>query len=319
MFATDLMGVLHGVYTRPVSIIIFSSYMPISPTPWVLLALAGVLMVMGVASMIYALSGLWGGAQARAWSRKQMIECVLSIVLLIMFSFLYAFFLFNPTGYLSGLHLVPSACSSGTSPATNLFALSSCDISTFQQSAFTYVGWDMLYAISATALTPGIRIQAEITSTVNFIWTLPSIWPFSLTTATALVTSVLIFVLMLNQIQVILISAAPLFLSLFLTLGIVARTFGITRTFGGTMIAFGLGLGFIYPLLIAVTYGFLTVQIAAYYPYSIFGILGSTLCVSSSTASCIPPALGSMITSILTLNPATIGTADTPREQHINT
>jgi len=33
--------------------------------------------------------------------------------------------------------------------------------------------------------------------------------------------------------------------------------FGITRTFGGAAIAFAIGLGFVYPMLVAITYGFI--------------------------------------------------------------
>jgi hypothetical protein len=56
----------------------------------------------------------------------------------------------------------------------------------------------------------------------------------------------------------ILISGAPLFLALLVSIGLVAWVLGFSRRFGGAMIAFGLGLGIIYPLLVSITYGFIT-------------------------------------------------------------
>ena len=41
----------------------------------------------------------------------------------------------------------------------------------------------------------------------------------------------------------------------------IARAFGFTRSFGGTMIALGLGLGFVFPLVMSITYGYLDMQI----------------------------------------------------------
>ncbi len=66
----------------------------------------------------------------------------------------------------------------------------------------------------------------------------------------------------LSQVQVLLISAAPLIFALLMALGLVARSFGITRTFGGAMIAFAMGIGFVYPLMTSISYGFLDSSIA---------------------------------------------------------
>ncbi|MCL4411596.1 hypothetical protein M1329_01515 [Candidatus Marsarchaeota archaeon] len=79
----------------------------------------------------------------------------------------------------------------------------------------------------------------------------------------SIAASALLTALVLNQVQVILLSSSLLFLSLFVTIGIVARTFGFTRTFGGAMIAIGLGVGLIYPLLVTLTYGFIDPQLAS--------------------------------------------------------
>ena len=49
--------------------------------------------------------------------------------------------------------------------------------------------------------------------------------------------------LLVSQLQLILLSSSLMLLSLFFTVGLIARVFGISRSFGGAMIAFGIGLG----------------------------------------------------------------------------
>jgi hypothetical protein len=74
-----------------------------------------------------------------------------------------------------------------------------------------------------------------------------------------------LLLLIFNQLQLIVISGAVLFLALFLSVGLVARTLGFTRTFGGAMIAFGLGIGLLFPLLVAITYGYIDVSAGVMY------------------------------------------------------
>jgi len=63
----------------------------------------------------------------------------------------------------------------------------------------------------------------------------------------------------LSQVQLLLLGGALLLFSLFLGVGLIARIFVITRSFGGAMIALGVGLGIIYPLMVCLTYGFVNV------------------------------------------------------------
>jgi hypothetical protein len=62
----------------------------------------------------------------------------------------------------------------------------------------------------------------------------------------------------LSQVQLMLISASGIIYAILMAVGLIARSFGVTRTFGGALIAFALGIGIIYPLMTAVTLGFLT-------------------------------------------------------------
>ena len=62
----------------------------------------------------------------------------------------------------------------------------------------------------------------------------------------------------LSQVQLLLLSASAIIYAILMAVGLVARSFGVTRTFGGALIAFALGIGVIYPLMTAVTLGFAT-------------------------------------------------------------
>ncbi len=91
---------------------------------------------------------------------------------------------------------------------------------------------------------------------------------------------------MLNEVQLIVLSSSVVIFAIFMALGLIARSFGVTRTFGGAMIAFALGIGFVYPLMTSLTYGFidygmqntlytgwLTAGAAALTPYVMVGTL----------------------------------------------
>ncbi len=281
-----------------------SSYMPYSPLPWIWVALLGALLTITVAAAVYALSGLWGGADARGWSRKQILEALLSVVLLIIFIFIYFSFSKSAGIYslflnaatskgFASFNLVPkaTAISPGCASATNIFLLSTCDISNFQIMAYNMMEYDAIYTTAASLLlTPGIDIRIEITHLLAFSFKSP-VASESIASTASLIMNALLFGIMVNQVQVLLVSAAPLILSLLLSLGLVSRPFGITRGFGGTMIALGLGLGFIYPLLVSITYGFIAVQIAAYYPVSLFAGLNSV----AGVGACLGKVLSLLI------------------------
>lgn len=246
--------------------------LPLSPVAWVPLASIAVLAVITIAAMVYALSGIIGSANARSWSRAQIYEAILSLVLIIIFgAFSYLFFV-NPQGAFSALKLVPSAPAIDCTKAASIFELATCDLSMFNTAAFQLAGvWFMIsYMIG---ILPGISIMITPVPTIpelGFSVTLPSVIPIvnDLLLSSAFIATLTI--MLLQQIQLIIISSSILMLSLFLTLGLIARTFGFAKTFGGAMIAFGLGLGLVYPLLVSITYGYVDVQ--AHIPC----ILGST-------------------------------------------
>ncbi len=110
----------------------------------------------------------------------------------------------------------------------------------------------------------------------------------------------------LSQVQMLLIASSALIYAILMSLGLVARSFGITRTFGGAMIAFAIGIGFIYPLMTAISYGFLdySIQIAGHQFVCTFNPIPDSLCGGQETLiGRILGAIGAFVSDIFTLNP----------------
>ena len=218
------------------------------------LAIIVVLIVITISAFIYIIASVINSSNAKNWAKIQIYEALLSIVLLLIFLGLFYLFLINPSTYYNSVGLLPKECS--TPSINTLFNLSACDIGTFSNNALGY--FDLVSVIGlASGSSPGIEFGFEPIEGFGISSSLASVMPDGLEGMLGSGMSALIFFLVLNNLQLILISGSILFLIFFITLGVFARLFGITRTFGGAMIAFGLGLGVIYPLLISITYGFI--------------------------------------------------------------
>jgi hypothetical protein len=76
-----------------------------------------------------------------------------------------------------------------------------------------------------------------------------------------------------------------------LGIGLIARIFVITRSFGGAMIALGVGLGIIYPLMVCLTYGFVNVG------------------MQQSFAGIVAPAVSTVSMVSWALDPSTVSSA----------
>ncbi|MEM0154726.1 MAG: hypothetical protein QW814_02740, partial [Methanothrix sp.] len=218
------------------------------------LAIIIVLIVITISAFIYIVAGVINSFNAKNWAKIQIYEALLSIVLLLIFLSLFYIFLINPSTYYNSVGLLPKECN--TPSINTLFNLSACDIGTFSNNALGY--FDLVSVIGlAAGSSPGLELGFEPIEGLGISTELTSIMPDGLEGMLGTGLSALIFFLVLNNLQLILISGSILFLTFFITLGVFARLFGVTRTFGGAMIAFGLGLGVIYPLLISLTYGFI--------------------------------------------------------------
>ncbi len=239
---------------------------PINVNTWVPIALIIALLVIVVAAVIYMLSGIVGNNDIRAWSQNQLYQTFITIILLLVFAaFTYLFFL-NPQGAFGAVGLVPAQCNPQNQNPTTIYTLATCDISTFTTDAFQLS--QVLYFVSYfLGASPGIAIKVEFPNQpyINTGFSLDSFVPSGVETVLGYVFDAVIFTLILNQIQVILIAAALLLMSIFIVVGLLARTFGVTRTFGGAMIALALGFGLVYPLLAILSYGFIDTNICSSY------------------------------------------------------
>jgi len=245
-----------------------------TPMTWWPIALIAVLVVILVAAIVYILAGIIASTNARAWARIQIYEAFLSIVLIMIFGFFSYLFFLSPQAAMgpNGLNLVPQSFSilgytiqSGCSSANDIFQLSVCDLSLFNGAVSTTA--EFFYYVSyITGIVPTLDISLSIPEyedALSVDFSDIEIFPGEIDNVMPVIYSAMMFALLISQLQLIILAGSLLFLSVFLTLGLVMRTFGVTRSFGGAMIAFGLGLGLVFPLLTAITYGFLDVQINA--------------------------------------------------------
>ena len=240
----------------------YSTKLPFNPMDWYGIALIATLLIISIAALVYALSGLIASQNAKGWARLQIYEAVLSVVMLLAFAALSYMFFLNPQHAYASVGLLPGACAA---PDINtIFTLSQCDIGVFTNATYGYLSTFIVSGF-IIGFSPGIGIDFHIPQypNVGVSTALDSLVPGGTAGIISIAASALLTALVLNQVQVILLSSSLLFLSLFVTIGIVARTFGFTRTFGGAMIAIGLGVGLIYPLLVTLTYGFIDPQLAS--------------------------------------------------------
>lgn len=231
--------------------------LPLNPSNWVAIAFLAILAIIVVAAMVYMLSGAAGSSAAKSWAHNQILEAIISIVLLMIFAAFAYLFLSNPQTAFGSLNLVPSGCTG----ANTLYTLSTCDIGQFSNNAYNLTQ-AFFFTSFLVGFSPGIGFKITIPGLegIDMGFTLSDIVPVAEEKLLQTGFIAMFFMLMLNQVQVILIAGGLLWLSLFVTLGLVVRCFGVTRTFGGALIALGLGLGLVYPVLVAVTYGYIDVQ-----------------------------------------------------------
>lgn len=233
--------------------------LPINPVSWIPIALLVALTVIVVASFTYMLSGIINSERARMWSRFQIYEALLSILLIGAFGSLSFLFFLNPQPVFSAINVVPPPCTS----AKQLHSLASCDLGLFNTASFAF-GRDVFYFDYMATLFLGIKTHASTRNLfgdtgVHFSVDMPPLFPKNIATLLLFSYDIILLMLVFNQLQLIILAGSVLFLGFFVTIGLIARTLGFLRTFGGAMIAFGLGIGIVYPLLISLTYGYVDV------------------------------------------------------------
>jgi hypothetical protein len=286
---------------------LFSTYFDLGS--WYAIAAALALAVIAVASLVYMLASTIGSENALRWARMQVYEALLGIVFIGIFFMLYSLLLTNPQSSLSAMNLVPPSCGTTAptiSPApSDVYGMSACDLSAFISTSTDL--FQVLYYVSwFGGVTPGFNAKFSIPPTspsggVSISTGLPSIFPSSGEQLISIGFGFLVFMMMLNGLQMILISVAPLFLAMLISIGIIAWIVGFSRRFGGTMIAFAIGFGVIYPLLVIITYGFIDTALAGSNILSLLStlpqyLLGGSVLGSYGIGTTLPAILQTFFT-----------------------
>ena len=273
--STGILILLAGACASSISSILTAPY-----TSWFPIVILAVFAVIAILSIVYAISPLIGRSNIQSWIRVKIYDEILSVFLIIIFaSFATSLCSINPVGILGSVNLLPVACNPNPTTASpdlsslvtlsggslslpmpnNLYSVSICDMYVFN-NYLTYLNFFTFYAALITEMTPTLNfnylgpplaVQPSFAVAISYLPDLSGI-----KMGRAILNAVYGF-LLVNDVQLIILSAAPLIFAIFMAIGLISRAFGIGRTFGGAMIAFAIGIGFVYPLLVSISYGFI--------------------------------------------------------------
>ncbi len=242
----------------------------ISPTvfasKWLALAFLFALSVIMVAVFVYEISNISNSTNGKMWAKTQIYEAILSIIMLLIFIGIGSLLMLNPKPAYNSIGILPFQCN--TTSINTIYNLSACDLGTFNSNVDTLIY--VIYGFTFSAgLEPGfsIRISPDALFGQEELWRvsagIPSFLPTSSLDIYSYVIVALITLLILNYVQMILLTGSLFFLAVFVSLGLVLRALGFSRSFGGSLIALGVGLGIIYPLLVSISYGFVVASQSA--------------------------------------------------------
>jgi hypothetical protein len=277
-----------------------TNFLTAGPNVWFPIILIAVLTIIAIVAVIYALSPLLGRNDIKVWARAKIYDGFITIIFAAIFvSFSTTICFVNPAGAFSALGILPNSCDpaiQGNTPSsygvtTDIYGISLCDLYQFNAGVGSFL--ESLYWISMFGglnpefsfypSLPDFPINPLTGSGVGIAFSF-QLFPIVLVHQYVIPYVQAIFAaILVSQLLQILLSSSMLLLSIFLILGLLARSFSITKSFGGAMIAFAIGLGFVYPFMAAITYGFIDTAIQN---------AQTTACSASYFSSILPPASG---------------------------
>ncbi len=239
-----------------------SAFLTTPYTGWISVVVIAALMIISGLALVYAISPIVGRSDIRTWVRLKIFDVILALIFIVIFAgFATATCTYNPVSTFKNAGLVPNFCLSAqtingvaTPAPNNIYSLALCDIFSFNTNTYYIINWAVFGGLAVLAAWPQFKLDVDIGNLAGIQAAIALPIPLSGGLGTFLGTLYLLQIF--NQVQLILLAAAPLLFALFMSIGLMARVFGITRTFGGAMIALGVGIGFVYPLLVGITYGF---------------------------------------------------------------
>ncbi|MGC8662315.1 MAG: hypothetical protein ACP5RT_00835 [Candidatus Micrarchaeia archaeon] len=259
-----------------------NSFLTAPYTAWFPVASILALVVISILSIIYILAPLFGKEDIRSNIKISIYQTLFSLVLIISFGIFSTWVCtFNMQGLLSIIGIAPNFVPTGAnvylSAVSNLYYFLNkgplANLNNLILGFFVNINSPPLISIEVTPI-PGIP-------GVGFKDTLAFSLSGPIDSLTSYLTQSLSWLFILNYLQFILISSAPILFAIFIALGLISRIFGPTRSFGGALIALGIGIGFVYPLMVSITYGFINVSYTQLYNdisgYIYQSAFGSTL------------------------------------------
>ncbi len=254
-------------------------------TFWFPIVVLAAIAVILVAIVIGMLAPLLGRNNLVPWARMKAYEEIATVIIAIIFlGFSSIICAFNPVPVLGSIGLVPQSCSgSGSVAIDNIWGLATCNMYTFNQNfvhILTVGYWlSMLdnfgpkIGIAATLGGIGADASGSFTTGTSSLFISPLL-------------QILIAEMTVSMLQVILLSSSAILFSFLIGIGLIARAFGTTRTFGNAMIALGIGIGLIYPLLVIVSYGFINTTFSNIVSAELFAfanLVGNTAATTAIT------------------------------------
>ncbi len=253
---------------------------------WFPIFMMVIAIVIAIIAIIYALSPLVGRNDMKTWCKVKLYELMMTIVIAFIFlamsTLLYTV---NPSPALKQVGILPQTCDptvGGNVPSsagnTNIYSVALCDMYQYNSRVASFSeGVFLLAMVGGLAPVVNINAVSDVGGITNIpgggatgsgVEASPGIG-FSIAFQLLPIQFVLQYIVplmsayfaavMIAIMQQIMLSAAMILFSSLMIIGLVARAFSITKTFGGAMIAFALGIGFIYPLMTIMSYGFLNV------------------------------------------------------------
>ncbi|HUB92419.1 MAG TPA: hypothetical protein VL945_00495 [Candidatus Saccharimonadales bacterium] len=224
---------------------------------WFSVSALAALAVLAVLALIYGISQFVGRSDIRSWTRVKIYDVMLS--LLLIFAFLFAASLIYGTNlnFLNTYNLVPNEC---TGAMGNIYSLSICDMYQFNVFTANLNNAQYYFVLVAVSLQPSYNIRIDIPVAGGSIGLAAPFSFYPKDTGFKYLGPAIDFIYafaLANDVQLIMLSASALIFAILMSLGLVARIFGVSRTFGGAMIAFALGLGVVFPALVCMNYGFI--------------------------------------------------------------
>ena len=292
-----------------------NSFLTAPYTAWFPITLIAATLIIVILALIYLFAPLMGREDIRRNIGIMIYQTLFSIVLIMAFG-IFATWLcsFNAESLLQNLNLILVNGIPHGVPIPyngNLYETALYDLYLFTNhgalaDANNY--WFLLYAALNIGPSLGIKINLPGIQNLGISAKVPFTASSVLGSYFGYMNQAIGWLFIINDLQFIIISAAPIIFAIFVSIGLIARIFGFSRNFGGSLIALGVGIGFVYPLMVSITYGFINVAYSQLFNNILMNIATSTFgtdiqsaLVSFLTEAVFPNAILSTIYSIINL------------------